>query len=333
MTSPPQRFSLLSEQILTIETERGRTHSTLPELLSALLTEAFPTLAFPHVTAVQRGHWWRFLVRTAAHVLHRRGQESPTPLAPDEIHKMLEESTGGEDAWCLVNPNFARPAFLQPSTPGGGHPEEAYKREPISYLSSALGSKNHERKVNATPALTPEQVVYSLIELQGGAIFGGRSNYQTQFTASRSGKGSGVPFMAVLLPDGWGPTFRHDVRVLLEAWGALERVKGLQGRVWAVWVEPWNAQTPLPATRLTPAFIPLARMVRLPPPDGDGSFRAVYHLPAKANRVDDHTDGADLGDPFLPLIRHGDGWKVRGVIAHNPARPAYDYRETVSFFT
>lgn len=333
MTDPPQHFSLLSEQIFTIEAETGPTRCTLPDLLSWLLQEQFQTLNFLHLTAVQRGHWWRFLVRTAAHVHHARGHGAATTLAPDDIRSVLEESTGGEDAWFLVNPDYRRPAFLQPPTPGGIEPESSFKAELISYLSSALGSKNHERKVDATPALIPEQVAYSLIELQGGAIYGGRGNYPTQFTGSRSGKGSGTPFMGVVLPTGWGPTFRHDVGVLLDRWNDLVETTGLRGPIWALWAEPWDGATPLPAHKLTPAFIPLARMIRLAEPAPDGTFRKVYHLAAKGNRVEDHTGGGNLGDPFLPLIRQGDRWKIRGVIAHDPARPAYDYRETVSFFT
>lgn len=333
MSIPSQVYSLLSDPLLTAETIHGRVSSTLPELLARLLTEPLPALSFPHVTAVQRGHWWRFLVRTAAHVHHAMGRNEATSLQAHEIRRVLGESTGGEDAWCLVNTDWGRPAFLQTPTPSGLAPEREFKAEPISYLSSALGSKNHERKVDATPMLTPEQVVYGLVELQGGAIYGGRGNYPTQFTGSRSGKGSGTPFMGVLLPEGWGATFRHDVGVLLATWDSLERHTGLQGRVWALWAEPWDGATSLSATKLTPAFIPLARMIRLPPPGPDDAFRTVYHRAEGANRVEDHTGGGNLGDPFLPLVRHGDGWKIRGVVAHSAARPAYDYRETTAFFT
>jgi len=334
----PESNSLIRDPLCSCVLDAHSMTLSLPQLMARLLLGNADDVVFSRVRAEQRSHWWRFLVRSGAHVLHELEVEPGNVIgAADDleaaIRRVLLESTGGEEPWFLYHDDPRRPAFLQPPTPDGEAPELSYKENSLSFLTTALGSKNFERKIDVLRELDPEQTVYALVEFQGGAIFGGRGNYGSQLMGSGSGKGSGTPFMGVRLPGGDCETYRHDVGVLLSRWEETRTALQLKGHVWALWTVPWDGETSLPARELTPAFIPLARMVRLGPPNANGRFETVFFKPSKAYRVQDHTDGGQLGDPFTPLVQTSDGrWKVRGAVVVDPERPAYDYREVASFF-
>lgn len=324
---------LLADPLFTVTGEDGSTAALcLPDLLAHLL--AGPEVAgFPHVTAEQRGHWWRFLVRCAAKSLHERGvgveaasERSPGELA-DDIARALT-ALAPEGAWALYQPDPACPGFLQIPTPDGEPPGKGnnYKPNSLALLTSTIGSKGHERKTDVARELTPEQAAYALVEYQLGTVFGGRGNYESQLLGSRSGAGSGTPFMGVRVGDSLRETFRHDVGAVLDEWESTVGRTGLQGQVWALWAEPWDGKSQLGSERLDPAFIPLARLVRLGPPDDRNRFGTVWFRPTDVGRVRDHTDGGVLGDPFTPLVPDPKTGapKVRGTL-----RKGYDYTEVV----
>jgi hypothetical protein len=299
----------------------------LPGLLARLLSGP-DIIGFPGVAAEQRGHWWRFLVRCAAKALHERGwtveQAAVANVAEleDSLRQALYAAAGDADGnrgiWALYQPDPARPGFLQPPTPDGAEPAATkYALNSASVLTSAIGSKNHERKVDVTRALDPEQTVYALIELQLGAIFGGRGNYPSQIMGSASGAGSGAPFMGVRLGTGENASFRHDVAVLLSQWDRIRGDHGLRGQRWALWTEPWDGESSLPSLQLDPAFIPLARLIRLGPPSTEDRFDTVWFRASNKPRIDDLSEGGDLGDPFTPRVpdaKNPDRLKVRGTL-------------------
>lgn len=236
----------------------------------------------------------------------------------DALRAAAGDPDGSRGAWSLHQPDAGLPGFLQPPTPGGGAPErEKYALNTPSLLTSAIGSKNHERKVDAARSLDAEQAVYALVEFQLGAVFGGRGNYGSQIMGSASGAGSGSPFMGVRLGSGENESFRHDVDVLLSWWGRIRDEHGLRGTVWALWTEPWDGESSLPSQRLEPAFIPLARLVRLGPPTDGGAFEAVWFRATNKARVDDRSGGGNLGDPFTPRVpdaKNPEQLKVRGAL-------------------
>lgn len=302
----------------------------LTSLIAHLLAGDAPVHGFPHVAAEQRGYWHRFLVRCAAKALHELGSSADEASSQDRrqlttrIEEVLAGATGGRRAWHLWVSDPSEPAFLQPPTPDGQPASDSYREESLSFLSTALGSKNHERKVDTARTLPAEETAYALIEFQSGVVFGGRKNYESQLMGSSTGAGSGTPFMGGRIGSDLRTTFRHDVEALLERWNRIREGRGLRGDVWALWCEPWDGTSSLLASALDPAFIPLARLVRLGPPEGE-IFHTVWFKPSSSKRVKDHTGGGNLGDVFTPRVPHprnADQWKVRGTL-----EKGYDYKE------
>jgi CRISPR system Cascade subunit CasA len=319
-------IDLLAAPILTIDDGRV-VRQSLTQVLALLLAGA-PIGGFPNLAAEQQGYWHRFLVRCAAKVLRTRGWSVTAVAARSDlatsIAETLEQFAPG--AWFLYQPDLSQPGFLQPPLPGGGSVPELYSENSVRLLTGALGIKDHERKYDQDRELTPERSVYALVEYQGGVIFGGRGNYASAIMGSAVGAGSGTPFMGVEIHGSLGETFRHDVSVMLARWDEVRRTNGLEGDVWALWAQPWDGRSSLPARRLDPAFIPTARLVRLGAPEG-GVFHTVWFRPTEKARVEDHTGGGNLGDPFTPMVpdpKDPSRKKVRGTLAKG-----YDYREVV----
>ena len=325
-------LDVVADPLFTVARGTRTEAVSLPALLAALLADGEEITAFPELTAEQRGYVWRFWVRCAAKVLHERGltveqirQRNPGELAAD-IERTLSD-LAPNSAWLLHQPDPARPGFLQIPTPDGQAPGTGnnYSERSASLLTSTIGGKNHERKSDLGRELTPEQTAYALIEYQLSAIFGGRGNYESQLMGSRAGAGSGVPFMGARIADSTRATFRHDVGVILDSWRTIVQDRGLRGNVWALWTEPWDGKGQLGSERLDPAFIPIARMIRLAAPEA-GQFRTVWFRPTDTGRVRDHTDGGHLGDPFTPLVLDPKTGapKVRGTLGGG-----YSYGEVV----
>lgn len=330
MIAPPTDIgsaSLVGAPVLTVEASPTEIlRLSLPELLTRLLLGRDRHLVFRGLAAEQSAHWYRFLVRCATRAL--RGSRLD-PQNPDVdagslerlLHDGLVAAAGSEEAWRLHNPDIHAPAFLQPPVPAGeetGQLADAkYKEREVAMLTALLGSKNFERKSDSVRSLSAAELVYALLEFQSGVIFGGRGNYETQLTPSRSGKGSGVPFMGVRLPEGFSATFRRDVAMFSEAEERIRSDLEIDGEVWALWTEPWAGDEPMPSTELDPAFIPLARLVRLGPPGDDGRFRELWFRTSSKSRVTDVSDGALYGDPFTPTTpnpKSAGSRKVRGVM-------------------
>jgi CRISPR system Cascade subunit CasA len=331
MTSQPIASpapDVLSDPLFAIAPDGAIAPLSLTDLLARMLTG--PEVdGFPHLTAEQRGHWWRFLVRCAAKCLHERelSAAAAANLPAASLAPMFGETLRGlvpEGGWALHQPDPVRPAFLQPPTPDGVPPEKSYAGNSLSLLTSTVGTKGHERKCDTNRILTAEQAVYALLEYQCGAVFGGRGNYGSQLMGSAAGAGSGTPFIGAIIDGSNVQTFRHDVGVLLGRWRTVVDQNGLCGATWALWAEAWDGKSSLNASALDPAFIPLARLVRLGPPIANGSFATVWFRPSAVSRVRDHTEGGDLGDPFLPLVPNPrfTGWKVRGTLGRG-----YEYTE------
>lgn len=325
--------SVLHAPLFTVEPDGEAQRLSLSALLARLLAGSEDVLSFPKVTPVQRSYWYRFLVRCGAKALHSMGIDVRQASAAgagelaDGIARALSAAAGGDDAWLLFQPDPKRPAFLQPPTPDGAPPDSTYARNTASLLTSAIGTKNHERKSELFRTLDAEQTVYALVEYQTGVIYGGRGNFGSQLMGSAAGAGSGSPFMGVRLGRGYRDTFRHDVTVVLGRWNHVRDKLQVAGDVWALWTERWDGQTSLPARQLDPAFIPLARMIRLGEPTADDRFDTVWFKASNCARVADHSDGGLLGDIFTPLVphpKHPGGWKVRGTM-----KSGYDYPEVV----
>ena len=250
-------------------------------------------------------------------------ESDSTKLANDIRDTLLDLAT--DACWYVWQPDPGLAGFLQPPTPDGRHPSKPWIEKGIAELTIALGKKNHDRKWEKPHSLTPERTVYALATYQGGVVHGGSGNYKSQLMGSGRGLGSGVPFMRAQRIGALGPSFRADVASMLDRWDKIEADHGLKGRAWALWAESWDGTTTLPASKLDPTFIPLARLVRLVAPIA-GLYSSMWFKTTTSVRVDDHTEGGNLGDPFTPLVtdpRKGH-LKVRGTLPSG-----YDYREVV----
>lgn len=320
--------NLLTGGLFTVKTGDGHVRLTLPGLIARLLT-TLDLMSFPRLAAEQRGYAWRFFVRTAAKALKVSGLtvteagSIPTTRLEEIVHNALLEQTELGD-WAVFQPELSKPGFLQvPLEAGASFKTSNYRLEDCSLLTAIIGTKGHERKFGVTRELSAEEVVYSLIEYQTGTIFGGRGNYESQFTGSRSGAASGTPFMGANVGDSLPRTFAHDVGVFLRRWEQVVDDIGLKGTIWALWREPWDGTTQLLSTKLDPAFVPMARMIRLGEPKG-GRYSALWFRPSQVSRVLDHTEGGRLGDIFTPTtIDPTRGHrKVRGAL-----EKGYDYVE------
>ncbi|MEX2609309.1 MAG: hypothetical protein WEA24_05125 [Gemmatimonadota bacterium] len=321
-------MNLLDAEVITVAGVDGTDRLSLPDLLARLLVGP-EILGCPRLAAEQRSYWWRFLVRCAARALRTADLTVSQATHTDNVQlatvvrEALLKHTERAD-WELFQPDPSSAGFLQPPTPGGVTPaDDKYKRCTCALLTAVIGTKEHERKSEVGRVLDAESLVYALVEYQSGVIFGGRGNYESQLTGSRAGAGSGTPFMGATINNSMLDTFRHDVGVLLGNWERTAR--DLKGDVWALWAHRWDGEKPLPAAQLDPAFIPLARMVRVGAPT-EGEFGTVWFRGSQGSRVADHTNGGHLGDPFTPLVPDPKGGhlKVRGTLAKG-----YDYKEVV----
>lgn len=334
-TADQEPLSVLDSPLFVTDPPIDEGPVALTTLLAHLLAGDSPVHGFPRLAAEQRGYWHRFLVRCAAKALHELGVSVDEASSQDrgelaaQFEDVLAEAAGGRTAWHLWGTDSSEPAFLQPPTPEGEPPKVNYKKKSLGHLSVAIGGKNHERKVDAVRSLRPEEAIYALVAFQSGVIYsiaGAGYRYgASQLMGSKSGATSGTPFMGVRIGSDLGATFLHDAEVFLENWSEIRRNSGLRGHVWALWTEYWDGSRSLPAADLDPAFIPLARLIRLEPPLEE-EFESVWFRRSRVERVEDHTDG-NMGDIFTPLVPHPDHddvWKVRGALSKG-----YDYKEVV----
>lgn len=326
----PPAPNVLDTPLISVLRNGARARCPLPDVIALLLC-GDEVGALPEVPAEHRAAVWRLLVRCATKALSELRESvgavehgSPDDLAR-RIGAVLGGLTAGRDAWALHHDDATRPGFLQVPAAHADATASGYKRLGMGRLTTVPGSKNHERKVGPAIAFDAEGLLYALVEYQFGSVYTKR-NYETQLTGSRMGKGSGAPFMGVRLAT-IGATFRHDVATALAGREAVARDKGLSGTAWALWKDPWPDKVSLPASALDPAFVPLARLVRVGGADADGRYRTLWFRPTESPRVTDHTMGGDLGDPFVARVPNPKApgqWKIRGVMD-----PGFGYREVV----
>jgi CRISPR system Cascade subunit CasA len=329
-------YDLLTDSLFTVAPSDDPV--SLPQVLARLLAnDGAEVQEFPNVAVEQQGHWWRLLVRCAARALRESGMtlQEATASTADDLAQRLRAALrelAPEGAWMLYQPHLARPGFLQVPVPNEDLAAAGYKPRTLALLTGLLGEKYHERKAEVDRMLDIERTVYALIEYQTAAIYGGRGNYASQLTGSASGAGSGTPFVGAWIDESYRETFRHDVGVMLSTHDSIRHDLGLRGVVWALWTQPWDGDTSLEVEELDPAFIPLARRVRLGPPN-QGRFNTVWFAASRSARVSDARAG-NLGDPFIPVVPNPQAGKkgqpaekARGALSGDVRIGGYDYRE------
>jgi len=240
-----------------------------------------------------------FLVQLAALALDRAGKQD-VPDEAEDWAALLRGLTGdhADDApWCLVVADRGKPAFMQPSDPGG------LKWTPVptpDALDMLITSRNHDLKTAVAAQAAPEDWLYALVSLQTGEGYGGAGYYGI----ARMNGGSSSRAMLALAPlerTGAAPDpsawWARDVRRLL----ALRTVGGEEGPCTPggtalVWLKSWPETQQLDVATLDPWFIETCRRVRLTPV---GAERAK----SKATRINAKAYNGVLGDPWAPVHR------------------------------
>ena len=290
-------YDLLTERLITVETEDGTTEAaTLPSVLATL--SAGRVAGFPALRPHQSHPWHAFLCQLAALALMDAGR---TELPGDETawRDMLRRLTPDwpdDEPWSLVVADPARPAFMQP----GIAPAMIERKEPIltpDGLDILVTSKNHDLKQRVAGTAMAEQWLFALITLQTMEGFLGAGNYGI----SRMNGGFGSrPCLSLAPPGGPSAAFKRDAVALPSIAKEMPRTFDfyrLDG-IGLVWLRPWTEETSLAMTDLHPLYIEVARRVRLETGRSGGLHARAGN--SKVPRIDcNHLNGL-TGDPWAP---------------------------------
>lgn len=306
---------------------------SLPEALAALSDPDRPVDGFDGLMAHQAMPWFCLMVQLAAIALDRAlpddgappdavdGDGLPRPWAEPErwaaALRALTPAHPDDAPWCLVVPDPAKPAFLQPPTPKTGLARHKARIDTPDAIDLPVTAKNHDLKADRRSAAAPAEWLYALATLQ---TFGGYSGRGNQGVARMNG-GFGSRAVCTRLPAGgvdWGARFRRDLRVLLAQRGAgtvaddvverfgptLAESSAIDGDA-LLWLIPWDDEAPLPLRNLDPHFVEVARHLRLIAGE-DGRIAALFR-PSETPRLAGKELKGALGDPWLPLAPGKEG--------------------------
>ncbi len=297
-TSQGPQHDLLEEPLLTLVDGPERLKMSLPGVLAALGARRGDGFAL--IQAHQRHAMHAFLVQLAAMAMHR-GRESSAALEPGRWRELLLGLTGGErEPWCLVVPDLAKPAFMQPPVPEGTLDGFREVDRP-DLLDVPILAKNHD--VKSGRMWTPEQEhwVFALVSAQTMHGYTGRANYGVARMNGGYGSRPGV---------GLAPSLRAGDRFVRDLWRLPGERASLLKRFDAyvddggralLWLEPWDGRGSLPFAALDPWFIEIARRARLIG-TGDGRIRATARG-TEVRRVAAEELSGVTGDPWTPLDR------------------------------
>ncbi|MEQ8964697.1 MAG: hypothetical protein RID91_02635 [Azospirillaceae bacterium] len=293
---------------------------SLPEALAALSDADRAVDGFDQVMAHQAMPWFCLLVQLGAIAVDRAAggtADAPGPTAaapmparwtdPAAWAESLRALTPGHDddaPWCLVVPDPAKPAFLQPPTPKTGLDRHRTWVETPDGIDLPVTAKNHDIKAGRRAAASPAEWLYALTTVQTFGGFSGRGN---QGVARMNG-GFGSRAVATRMPADsvtWGARFRRDLKVLLR------QRTGSKPPDWdhragraLLWLEPWDDETTLPVRDLDPHFVEIARHLRLTAQDGG---LAALFRPSETPRLAAKAYKGLLDDPWMPVAPGKDG--------------------------
>lgn len=281
------RLDLLHEPL--IQSDRGW-HS-LPGLLAAMArgeVGGFPALR-PH----QRPAWHMFLVQLSVLALDAAGQRELSKSEADwrTALRMLTRDYPEDESWHLIVTDRGRPAFLQPTDPGGLTWSEVATPDALDML---ITSRNHDVKREIARLAAPQDWIFALVSLQTMEGFGGAGNYGV--VRMNGGSSSRVllglaptqPGTSLLDPAGW---WARDVVLLMET------RDGVDGKT-LIWQVPWPEGKSLDLTELDPLFIEVCRRIRLV--ERNGMIRAERST-SKAARIGGKEVKGNTGDPWAPV--------------------------------
>jgi len=279
---------LLTEPIL--QSDRGW-HS-LPGLMAAMArgeVARFPALR-PH----QRPAWHMFLVQLAVLALEAAGRED-LPKDEDSWREALSALTSDfpdGEPWHLVVAEQSKPAFLQPSDPGGLKWTEVATPDALDMLITA---RNHDLKREIATDAAPQDWVFALVSLQTMEGFGGAGNYGV----ARMNGGSSSRVLMGLAPLSTATTevrasdwWKRDLSALLHS-----RAKAQSGHK-LLWTLPWAGEVSLNLADLDPLAVEVCRRIRMHA--SEGSLHARRSTSGAARVAGKEAKG-NTGDPWAPI--------------------------------
>ena len=301
---------LLTDSLIRVQSTSGQVERlSLPQVL-ARMSDA-EALDFPMLRPHQQPAWHAFLVQLAFLALElAEATDPPTDAtAWQALLRGLTPGHPGDEPWCLVVDDWLQPAFLQsPCLPGA---QADYKRVLASAqeIDLLITSKNHDEKVGKMPRIGSDDadvVVFSLVSMQGFAGYLGAGNFNTM--RMNGGFASRAQFRLVF-KRGSGPEFLRDLAVLLSRadrlWeDAIEHSIGttpLPHRL--LWLASWgNAALALDSVH--PLCLEVCRRIRL---RLAGGVLQALTAGSKSARVDAKLRNGIVLDPWLPLVKEGEG--------------------------
>lgn len=304
-TQTERVFNLLTEPYVRVRDAEGAERSlTLPGVLARL--GATDVRAFLGLQAHQTHAWHAFLVQLAAIALHRANVANPAQ-AEDRWAELLRTLTLGRDEpWCLVVPDLAQPAFLQPPVPEESLVDFKAPSVQPDGIDILVTSKNHDVKGARIHAPRPEHWMYALVSLQTMQGYSGRhppDRFYYGIARMNGGFGNrpGVGFSPGF---SYGARFRRDLKLLLSnRKDIVDGEHGFQADGKALlWMQPWDGKHSLNLSECDPFFIEVCRRIRLIDIDGSrwiGARLTASNVPRLASKE----AKGNLGDPWTPVNR------------------------------
>ncbi len=299
------RYNLLTEPLIRTEGRDGSSRpQTLPGVLAAL-AQGEDIASFPGLQPHQWHGWHAFLVQLAA--LATADSADDPPATEAEWRSALRRLTPDYDLdepWCLVVPELAHPAFLQPPVPEGSLSrfEGPYEAPDASALDVLVTATNHDVKMERQARAQADHWLFGLVAYQTLSGFSGKNNYGV---IRMNGGYATRPLVGLAWSREWRDLFRRDLSVLREHHEAARRAKGLASSGWQLlWLAPWDGQTSLTWADCDPYAIEVARRVRLT--ERQGALCAwrrsttVPRLSPKSDVLKGH-----VGDPWIPVSTEG----------------------------
>ncbi len=297
-------MNLLTENLITIATDTGKTSVTLPGVLAGLAADRIKD--FPRLRPHHRHAAHMFFCQLAAMALVTGGQDG-IPEDEETWRDLLRGLTAGfpgDEPWHLAIEDVAKPAFLQAPLAGEAAESLKHREECHDDIDIIVTSRNHAIKRSRNVKGRPDDWMFTLIAYQTLAKYAGKGNYGV---ARMSSGYSARPFVGLTTSLRPGPHWKRDVAVMVKNHAAVAADNGLKAKdgLKLLWLEPWNGSDQIVPTRLDPWFIEISRVIRLiPDAQDEGRFIALRGA-SKATRIStgDKKEGLKglIGDPWAPV--------------------------------
>ena len=297
-------LNLLTDPVIPVERAKDARDTmavSLPDLFRSLRADEVE--CFPGLAAHQAQAWYQFLAQLGAVALRHGGLAEP-PSDPRVWRDLFSGLAPGcaDTAWSLVVDDSTRPAFLQPPT--GMITAFKCVAETPDALDILVTAKNHDRKQSQARGGEPHLWLYALVALQTTQGFSGRGNHGI---ARMNGGFSSRVLVDRRPGPRWGLRLVRAIRMLLarrndvlrHAPGHYRSERGLA----LTWLRRWDTDAQLQMRELDPYFIEVCRRIRLRGTT-DTSVRG-WARPTGKPRVNARLLKGNLGDPWVPIKRHG----------------------------